>query len=317
LWADVRALGSLTRILRASRFDVVHTHTPKGGVLGRIAARMSGARGVVNTVHGYYVTPLDPPGKRLPLLVIEWLAARFSDVELFQSREDMAWARRLRIVRRGQGIHLGSGVNLAAFRPDDESGGALVRDELGIDTDALVVTMVGRMVREKGYIEFFRAAELVSREEPRARFIAVGDPIAGARDALTPSEIAGAPGSVLLLGWRRDVADILAATDLFVLASHREGLPRSALEASASALPMVLTDIRGCREVVSDGVEGRLVPASDAQALAETVVELLRAPELRAEMGQRARHRAQAEFDETRVVDLVVQLSQRLTRATL
>src|SRR5438132_4056583 len=111
--ADLIAFRELVGIFRRERFHLVHTHTPKPGVLGRVAARLTGVPCVVNTVHGLYATPEDRAARRLPVVAVERLAARFSDMELFQSEEDLAWARRIRLVSTRRSLLLGNGVNLS------------------------------------------------------------------------------------------------------------------------------------------------------------------------------------------------------------
>jgi glycosyltransferase involved in cell wall biosynthesis len=118
---------------------------------------------------------------------------------------------------------------------------------------------------------------------------------------------------VVLAGWREDVADLMALMDVFVLPSWREGLPRSAVEAAASGVPLVLTDIRGCREVVRDGVEGTLVPVRSPVALAAAIARLLDDPDLRLRMGRAARARAEERFDEARVARTIVLATEMLT----
>jgi glycosyltransferase involved in cell wall biosynthesis len=311
--ADTRALAELVGILRRERFDLVHTHTPKPGVLGRIAARMVGVPCVVNTVHGFYATPEDPLRRRLPVLVVEWLAARFSDAELFQSEEDLAWARRLKLAPPGRAVRLGNGTDLSRFDPaaiSDERVRA-VREEFGIPEDALVVGTVGRLVAEKGYRELLAAFRKVQRAFPEVRLLAVGPRDPEKRDALEDEEIA-AGDRVIFAGTRVDVPDLLALMDVFVLASWREGLPRSAIEAAAMARPLILTDIRGCREVVRDGIEGLLVPPRDPTRLAEALVRVLEDPELRARLGAAARARAVSRFDERAVFQVMTETYERL-----
>lgn len=304
--ADALAIRGLLRMLRRERFDLVHTHTPKAGVMGRIAARMAGVPCVVNTVHGLYATPEDPVRRRLPVMAAERLAARFSDLELFQSEEDLRWARRIELVRDGQGVFLGNGTDLEHF--DMSSVGATrraeIRRELGIPEEALVVGTVGRPVAEKGYGEFARAAGIVTAAMPDVRFMAVG----GGDGVRTDG------GPVIFAGWRENVRDMLAAMDVFVLASWREGVPRSAIEAAAMGLPLVLTDIRGCREVCRDGVEGRLVPPRNGERLAQAIADLLSDPATRERMGEAARRRAEERFDERRVSETILTSYKDLLR---
>jgi glycosyltransferase involved in cell wall biosynthesis/ribosomal protein S18 acetylase RimI-like enzyme len=314
LRADGRAFGELTRILREGRFDVVHTHNPKPGVMGRIAARRAGVPVVVNTVHGLYAKPEDRLRRRVPVLALEGLAARFSDLELYQSEEDLAWARRLGVVGRSRSVLLGNGTDLERFRPDavDPDTVLGLRDELGIPRDALVVGAVGRLVAEKGYRELFAAARRVRARRPDVRFLVVGSPDEDKADGLGPDELAEASDDVVFAGWRTDVRDLLAAMDVFVLASWREGLPRSAVEAAAMARPMVLTDIRGCREVARDGVEGLLVRPRDPEALTQAIGRLVDDEALRTRLGAAARIRAVERFDERAVARTIVEHYGRL-----
>ena len=306
--SDARAFVELMAILRRGRFDIVHTHTPKPNIMGRIAARLVGVPCVVNSVHGFYAMPEDPPAKRIPVLALERMAARFSDLELYDSEEDLAWARRIGLVKASKSRFLGNGVDLQRFDPSAVPPDRLaaLREDLGILEGSLVVGAVGRLVAEKGYREFFAAAREVRREMPETRFVVLGAPDREKADAITSSEIERAQKDVIFTGWVDDVRDLLALMDVFVLPSWREGQPVSAIEASAMAKSLVLTNIRGCREVVKDGVDGLLVPPRDAKALAAAITRLLGDAPLRARLGNAARDRALAHFDEQRIAGKVV-----------
>ncbi|HEX2030305.1 MAG TPA: glycosyltransferase family 4 protein [Actinomycetota bacterium] len=314
---DARAFSSLLAILRRERFDVVHTHNPKPGILGRIAARVAGVPCVVNTVHGLYATPDDPARRKAAVLAVEWLAARFSDLELYQSEEDLRWARRTGVTPRRRSSLLGNGVDLGRFHHDAVSPERLaeLRRELDLPPGAPVVGTVGRMVAEKGYRELFAAAHAARGRVPEARFVVVGASDAQKWDAVTSGEIAAAGDRVRVLGWREDVRDVLALFDVFVLASWREGVPRSAIEAAAMGKPLVLTDIRGCREVGRHGREALLVPPRDAGGLADAIVTLLEDEPLRRAIGRAARRRAEERFDERRVVERLLRAYREVLSA--
>jgi glycosyltransferase involved in cell wall biosynthesis/ribosomal protein S18 acetylase RimI-like enzyme len=313
---DVRAFHELVQILRRERFDLVHTHNPKPGILGRIAARRAGVPCVVNTVHGLYAIPTDPLAKRAAVLSAEWLAARFSDLELYQSEEDMAWALKRRVATPSRTALLGNGTDIARFDPGSvpPERRIALRRELGIPDGSLVVGTIGRLVLEKGYREFFTAARTVRGVRKDVRFIAVGEIDGDKADAVPVVEVEQARPDVLVTGWREDVPDLLAIMDVFVLPSWREGLPRSAIEAAAMGRPLVLTDIRGCREVIRDGVEGILVPPRNAARLAGAIDRLVSDASLRERMGAAARVRAVDRFDEARVADEVLRRTQELLR---
>jgi glycosyltransferase involved in cell wall biosynthesis len=312
LGSDLRAFAEILRIFQRERFDLVHTHTPKPGILGRIAARLAGVPHVLNTVHGFYATPEHPLMRRGPVMAAEWIAARFGDVELYQNEEDLAWARRLRIARPGRSIHLGNGIDLRLFPADlDAAKARELREGFGIGEHDLVVGTVARLVREKGYAELFQAAARVRAQEPNVRFLVIGHLDTDKADVIGPDEVEAARADVIFAGRRTDVPDLLRLMDVFVLPSWREGLPRSAMEAAATGIPMVLTDIRGCREIVHDGVEGLLVPVRDPERLSQAILELVRDPAMRDRMGKAARTHAESTFDERRVVSTVVGVTER------
>ncbi len=305
LRADLRAARDLWRILRRERFDILHTHNPKPGLYGRVLGRLAGVPIVVNTVHGLYATPDDPLAKRAVVYTLEAVASRFSDAELYQSGEDLELVRRRRVVPRHRGFLLGNGIDLSRFDPA-RFGAAereAIRAELGIGPGEIAVGTVGRLVAEKGYPELVEAAAMLPEG---FRVLAAGPADPDKADALGSGfhDAAKAAG-VELLGMRTDVDRLYAALDIFVLASHREGFPRAAMEAAAMGLPVIATDIRGCREVVADGVNGLLVPVREPAALADAIDRIGADAGRRAAMGEAGRARALARFDERAVVHAV------------
>ncbi len=311
---DVLALPELYRAFRHLRPDIVHTHNPKTGLFGRVAARAAGVPGIVNTVHGLYATPEDPPGRRALVYGLERLATTCSQVELMQNPEDLEVMKRLGVPGEKL-VLLGNGVDLSRFRADHApSAIARARAALGVDRSAFVVGTVGRLVWQKGFRELFAAARRVRGLRPDAVFVVVGpmDPAKG--DALGPDDLAEAEalGNVLFTGHRDDMDDLYVGFDLYVLPSYREGFPRSAMEAAASGLPVVATDIRGCRQVVEHGGNGLLVPLHDADRLATAIVELAADPERRAAMATRSRQKAEAEFDDREVIGRSLAAYERL-----
>ncbi|MGF1665229.1 MAG: GNAT family N-acetyltransferase [Acidimicrobiia bacterium] len=303
LGADLRSAIELWGILRRLRPDVLHTHNPKPGIYGRIVGRLAGVPVVVNTVHGLYATPDDRLAKRVIVYALEWVASRFSDAELCQSIEDFRLLRRLRLTRVDKLRHLGNGIDLTRFSPDADVR-RQVRAELGVADDDIVVGIVGRLVAEKGYPELIEAWRTL---DERFRLVCVGPADPEKSDGLDQESIDRATGEgVQFLGMRTDVERLYNAMDIFVLPSHREGFPRSAMEAAAVGLPVVATDIRGCREVVDDGVNGRLVPVRDPVALAAALRDVGGDPVRLRAMGEAGRHKAAEEFDERRVVQRVM-----------
>lgn len=303
--ADLGAAHELWRILRREPIDVLHTHNPKPGLYGRVIGRLARVPIVVNTVHGLYATEDDPRAKRAIVYGLEGIASRFSDAELFQNPEDLALMQRLHLTCRAR--FLGNGVDLTRFDPTrfDNAERQAIRVDIGIDDPGTVlVGSVGRLVAEKGYPELFEACTQLPRHY---RLVVVGGDDPDKADALPRSimDRARARG-VIFLGQRDDVDPLYAAMDLFVLASHREGFPRAAMEATAMGLPVVATDVRGCREIVDPEATGLLVPVWDPRSLTNAIRRLGDDPDLRARMSRAGVARASEHFDERRVVERVL-----------
>jgi glycosyltransferase involved in cell wall biosynthesis len=306
LRADARTVRELWAILRRERIDVLHTHNPKPGLYGRVIGRAARVPIVVNTVHGLYAAPDDSLGKRGVVYALEAAASRCSDFELYQSREDFTLMTRLHALRKGRAAVIGNGIDLQRFDRTrvDPSARAAVRREIGVGEDAVVIGTVGRLVREKGYPEFVEAGRRIG---DAAIFVAVGPEDPDKSDALSARDLEEARAlGVRVLGMREDVDAIYAGMDVFVLASHREGIPRAAMEAAAMGLPIVATNIRGCREVVEPGRNGELVAVGDVEALVSEIEAMIEDPGRRAAMGAAGQELARERFDERRVVDMVM-----------
>ncbi len=312
---DLAAWFELRRLFTDLRPDIVHTHNPKPGVYGRLAARAAGVPAIVNTVHGLYATPDDPFVKRAVVYSLERLAAAASDAELVQNPEDIPTLRSLRVPEAKLTV-LGNGVDLDRFRPDriGPARRAELRAEWGAGPDDIVCGAVGRLVWEKGYRELFAAATRLRGHHPRVRFVVVGGLDEAKSDQLSRADLdaVGAQADITFLGLRDDVEDLYPAMDLYVLASHREGFPRSAMEAAASGLPVIATDIRGCRQVVAPGATGVLVPPRAPDALATAIASIADDEPRRIAMGRAARAKARAEFDDRTIVDITLGTYDRL-----
>ena len=311
---DLLAVLELRRRFKQLAPDIVHTHNPKPGIYGRIAARWAGVPAVVNTVHGLYAQPGDPLARRAVVYALERVAASCSDAELVQNAEDVTTLERLRIAP-GRVHFLGNGVDLDRFDPDkvDPDAAESLRRDIGAGPDDIVVGVVGRLVKEKGYLEVFDAAKRLSTSSPAVRIVVAGPHEPDKADAISPSDVAAAErDGVVFLGLRDDMENLYAAMDLYVLASHREGMPRSAMEAAAMGVPVVASDIRGCRQVVDDGRTGRLFPPGDSARLTAAIAELAFDPGRRREMGDAARAKARRDFDDRTVIATTLDTYARL-----
>jgi glycosyltransferase involved in cell wall biosynthesis len=322
VFAHLRSLFRLRRLMRRERFDVVHTHTPIASLLGRVAARLAGVPIVLYTAHGFYFHEGMGPFARRFFIALERFGGRFTNFIFTQSLEDRDAAIRLGIADENRILHIGNGVDLVRFDADRLARRRdAFRQSLGVPADGLVVSTVGRLVREKGYLELIEAFADVAERFPNARLIIVGAALPSAHDDVSTQvqhaiRDKGLSDHVRILPQETAVEEVLAASDLFALPSHREGMPRSILEAMAMALPVVATDIRGSREAVTDGSTGRLVPVSDARSLSRAITGLLADPGLRAEFGNRAQRIAIKEFNEDDVIEKQLGVLRELRRVS-
>jgi len=305
----LRHFWSLLRLIalfRREKFDVLHAHTPVAALLGRIAGRIAGVPLIVYTAHGFY---FHEEMRSLPKAIftfLEWLGGRCTDLLFTVSQEDARTAIAKKFVPAERVLAVGNGVDVSRFNPPTARPAAETRAELGIPVDAIVIGIIGRMVAEKGYGEFFTAAAGVARQVPAAHFLVIGGQLASERDqgfgVLLEKARAELGNRLVIAGVRNDVPDLCAAMDVFTLPSYREGLPLSIMEAMHMGLPVVATDIRGSREEVVNEETGLLVPTRDARALEEAFMRLVVDEGLRKRMGSAGRARAVELYDQARVV---------------
>ncbi len=279
--ADGRALGHLYRAIRRARADIVHTHSSKAGFLGRLAARMAGVRRIVHTPHGHIFEGYFSPLRTRAFIVLERVAARFTDRIITLSDEEARDHLRHGIGRPEQFVTIPSGVDLdavTAARPARlVSGGP-------------VIGAVARLVPIKGLQHLVAAAPELFRRAPGARILLVGD--GEMRPALEAQARAlGLSDRIVFAGFREDIPSVIAAMDVLVLPSLNEGMGRVLVMAMALGKPIVATRVGGVPELLGDGEAGLLVPPGDPAALAEAVGTLLRDPTRAQALGEAGRRR--------------------------
>ena len=300
-WRDIGYLRTLLRVYRNIRPTLVHHVAMKPCLYGSIAARMTGVPSVVNALAGMgYLFTSSGISARLirPLLLVSFrcFLGRRNCRLILQNADDVATFRDTVGIRQDRICRVpGSGVDLSEFRP------AAARPDAG---RVVCVTMISRLLHDKGVLELIEAARLLKRRGVHCCIRIVGDADADNPNAIDREVLASAAreGIVELPGRRSDVAQLYQASDIAVLPSYREGLPKSLAEAAACGLPIVTTDVPGCRQVVEDGVNGILVPPREAGPLADAIERLVRDAELRRTMGAASRRRAEREFGLDRIV---------------
>jgi glycosyltransferase involved in cell wall biosynthesis len=293
---DASAVPALVRTLGDVGADLVHTHSSKAGVIGRIAARR-GALPAVHTVHGWPFHDQQRAPVRLLWQGIERACAPLARRLVVVAESDRAAGLAARIGRPDQYVLVRSGLELARYGPDPVAR-VDVRQELNLPLDAVVIGAVNRLSPQKDPLTLLTAMLPLLRERPDLRLLVVGD---GPLRPEVKRLAAELPAAVCLTGLRTDVPRLLAAMDVFVSASLWEGLPRTVLQATAAGLPVVATAAGGVPDVVRDGETGVLVTPRDALALQRGVRSLVEDPQ-RARSLAAAAAAALPEFDAGRMV---------------
>jgi glycosyltransferase involved in cell wall biosynthesis len=307
---DLSALRSLRRLMRERHFAIVHTHSSKAGILGRVAAKVAGVPIIVHTVHGWSFHEHMSPRRRRLYVLLERFAARFTDAMIVVAQPDIEKGLAEGIGRLEQYRLIRSAIPLEAFDPTTVDSVA-VRQELGIPQDALVLGNVGRFSAQKNPLDWVAIAARVARALPGVYFLLVGDgPLRS--EVETALAAAGLTNRTILTGLRRDVPRLLAAMDLFLLTSLWEGLPRVIPQAMSMEIPVVANRADGTVEAIDHGHTGFLCDPGELGAMAEACTRLLQNPELCREMGRRGREYAIQEFGLDRMISDIEALYEEL-----
>lgn len=298
-FTDWRTLSRLKRLMRAVKPDLLFAYTIKPVVYGLIAARMAGVPRRTAMISGLGYAFTENPGEPLPARAKRGavhaaaraaygLSLRFADTVIFQNGDDRDAFQRMGLTRAGQNVALvnGSGVDLDRFRPSPMPDGPMT------------FLMIARLLRDKGVYEYVEAARQVKRRHPAARFWLVG-PFDPNPAAVKPGEVDAwvREGVIDYGGETDDVRPYIAGCHVFVLPSfYGEGIPRTILEAMATARPIITTNMPGCRDAVVHDVNGMLVEPRSSEGLARAMLGLIDAPEALVHMGRASRQRANELF---------------------
>ena len=305
---ELSLLFWLARFLKEQRPDLVHGFTIKSAVYGLIAARLSGVSARVGSVAGmgYVFTSNDLLARFLrPVVRMMFRLAFGDDARLIvQNPDDLALIRKANLIKTDQLFLVpGSGVDCIRFSPGASKAGALLR-----------VLLPARLLWDKGIGEYVEAAKILKSQGVQIEFLLAGDRDPG-NPACIPAETIDEwvrQGLITSLGHVSDMATLYRSVDIVVLPSYREGLPKGLIEAAACALPLVTTDVPGCREVVTHEVDGLLVPVKNATALADAIARLAQDADRRAALGRAARVKALEQFDQKIIIEKTLAVYRQL-----
>ena len=307
---DGPAFAHILRLLRRQRPLIVHTHTSKAGLLGRLAARLTGVPIIVHTFHGLVLKGHYGPLKSMGVRAIERWLAGFSDRLITVSNEDKKDLLAYRIAPTHKIEVIPVGLELDQFVHGRNRRGVLHR-ELGLDSAKRLVGIVGRIAPVKNHRLFFDAMVRVLAECTNTHVVVAGD--GDLRPAMERyvREI-GIANKVSFLGWRYDLPQVYIDLDVVVISSNNEGTPVTAIEAMAAGRPVVATRVGGLPDVISDGETGYLVPPGNVEQLASAIERVLGDGETTERLRRKARESVRHKFVVERLATDIDLLYQRL-----
>jgi len=311
LW-DLGGLLRLHRFLRSEAYHIVHTHTSKGGFVGRLAARLAGTPVIVHTAHGFAFHEGSPAAPRLFYSALERLASRWCDRIVSVSQFHRDWAIQLGICASRKIMAIPNGV--AEATRNHRMGSMELRRQLGARPGQLLILSISRLAADKGLDHLIEATALLPRAARHVHVVIAGDGPSSDQLKQLANTLA-VTDCVTFTGFREDVGDLLAACDLVILPSLREGLSMSLLEAMAAGKPIIATSIGSQREVASHGEMALLVPPADATALRNAILRLAGDPALMARLGANARAVYERSYTESRMLQAYWQLYVDFLRA--
>lgn len=303
---ELKTLWKLIRLYHHVKPDIVHHFTIKPVIYGSLAAQLLGVNGIINSITGLGHLFIDTSLITRIILGLTKILYRLSlhrSQVIFENPEDQKTFIENRYTKTEQThLILGTGVNVDKFSP--------VKNENEIP----LVLFASRLLATKGLNEFVEAAYILKQKGLRARFAIAGTPDHGNPASISPEQITAWKESdaVEIWGWQSDMPSVLAQTNVFCLPSYREGVPSALLEACASALPIVATDVPGCRDVVVHDINGLLVPPQNSRALADALEKLITNPNLRDQMGRSSRQFALEKFSLDKIIQQTLAIYPKL-----
>lgn len=300
-------------VCRREQFDVVHTHTLLPGIAGRVAARLAGVPAVVHTFHSW---PLHKPrGKAFTLAdeALEVLAANFAHANLFQNGDDLRCWSQIPGMPGHKAILIGNGIDCQVVRSKAQTRDrGTVRREFGIGEDVTLIVMVARLELYKGHMMLLNALQQIrssTKHEIAALFVGIGMDRPQIEDE---ANRLGLRELVQFTGYRLDVPNILAASDISVLTSRYEGIPRALMESMVLGIPVIATNVPGSRTLIRSGENGILVEHNDVPALAAAIRSLIENPEQASRLANQGKQTVLREYDEYKVAARVEEVYRQV-----
>lgn len=302
---DIKALFSIYRIIKKEKPLIVHTHSSKAGILGRFAAKLCKVNNIVHTIHGFGFNDTQNFFKKNLYIFLEKICASFSKVLIPVSTENIKKGLKYKIAVKEKYRYIKLGIDIENFK--NFKSIPSLKQELNLLSSDILVTTIGPFKPQKNLPDFIRIANDISKKHMNFKFVIVGDGILRENFEKMIKDF-GIEKNIFLLGWRRDISNILNSSDVFVMTSLWEGLPISTIEALSCGLVPVVNDVDGQREIVKDGINGFLIRPHDIKSAEEKILMLCNNNKLKDKLSQNARN----SIDETFSIDYMIKEHEKL-----
>ena len=302
-------------ICRQEKFDVVHTHTLLPGLAGRIAARLAGIPCVVHTFHSWQPHLYKSKAFRWAFNTSEIVASRFAHAILFQNPDDLRSWSRIPAIPISKATLVGNGIDSSAITKKVGVGAReRIRQEFGISEDTFVIANIARFEPQKGHFFLLQTINhLIPQVNRRVVVLLVGIGIDQEKIEAEVKRL-NLQDTVLFTGYRQDIPDILAASNVSIMTSHYEGIPRALMESMALGIPVVATDVPGTRSLIRSGQTGLLVEYGNVPSMCEALVKVLTDHTLASRLGESGRYLVQTKFNEYAVADRVEEVYRHVLK---
>ncbi|ULG72701.1 glycosyltransferase family 4 protein [Macrococcus brunensis] len=306
--ANLKSILAMYKVFKKEKPVIVHVHTPVAAVLGRVAAKLAGVPHIVYTAHGFYFHEgMTKRAYKIFFNIEKYIGRYFTDYIFTQSREDYQLARSSKFLRNNNYLYISNGIELDGqydYKKINQTYIAQLRKELQIDNTDIVFSFLGRLVEEKGIFELLEAFDQLSEKYPHIKLICMGGLPSSERDKKSAQQLEyyKSNKAIKFIGQVYDAQNYYALSDIFILPSYREGMPRSIIEAMSMRNAIIATDIRGSREEVDDGINGLLVKVKNVEDLKNKMEILINDSTLVSKMKQAAFLKAYNEYHEKDVV---------------
>lgn len=307
---DFKAFFDIWKLIKKNKPLIVHTHSSKAGLLGRLAAKFAGIPIIVHTPHGHVFFGYFGPLKTKIFIILEKLASRITDKIVALTNREKEDHLRLRIANDDKFIIIHSGIDLKKFKELSFNEKQNLKRDLGIPENILIIGTAGRLEPVKGPEFLIEAAKYIILKYPNTHFLFSGDGHLKQNLEERASEL-GIEKNIIFLNWRDDVAKIISIYDVFVLPSLNEGMGRVLVEAMALGKPIVASNIGGIPDLVSHGKNGFLVPPKDPRELANCIQILIEDEEKKAKMGKAGKEIVE-NFTKEKMVEKIAELYKEL-----